>query len=87
LGFFSAVMKRQDPPQPWMNYVDVANNRGAFMRSNRVHFEIPANQPESLTKFYSEVFGWKFQKAALPGPEYWLCETRAQMVPESMVRS
>ena len=58
------------------------------MRNNRVvHFEIPANQPESLTKFYSEVFGWKFQKAALPGPEYWLCETRAQMVPESMVRS
>ena len=47
------------------------------MRSNRVHFEIPANQPESLTKFYSEVFGWKFQKAALPGPEYWLCETGA----------
>ena len=46
------------------------------MRNNRVvHFEIPANQPEALTKFYSEVFGWKFQKASLPGPEYWLCET------------
>jgi hypothetical protein len=46
------------------------------MRNNRVvHFEIPANQPESLTKFYSEVFGWKFQKTSLPGPEYWLCET------------
>ncbi|MGA7226491.1 MAG: VOC family protein [Candidatus Acidiferrales bacterium] len=46
------------------------------MTNNRVvHFEIPANQPEALTKFYSEVFGWKFQKASLPGPEYWLCET------------
>jgi predicted enzyme related to lactoylglutathione lyase len=46
------------------------------MRNNRVvHFEIPANQPEALTKFYNELFGWKFQKASLPGPEYWLCET------------
>jgi uncharacterized protein len=46
------------------------------MRSNRVvHFEIPANQPEVLTKFYAELFGWKFQRAPLPGPEYWLCDT------------
>jgi predicted enzyme related to lactoylglutathione lyase len=46
------------------------------MRDNRVvHFEIPANQPEALTKFYSEIFGWKFRKASLPGPEYWLCDT------------
>jgi predicted enzyme related to lactoylglutathione lyase len=46
------------------------------MRNNRVvHFEIPVNQPEALTKFYSEVFGWKFQKASLPGPEFWMCET------------
>jgi predicted enzyme related to lactoylglutathione lyase len=30
-----------------------------------------------LTKFYSEVFGWKFQEAALSGPEYCLCETGA----------
>ena len=46
------------------------------MSNNRVvHFEIPANQPEALTKFYTEVFGWKFHKADLPGPEYWLCDT------------
>jgi hypothetical protein len=46
------------------------------MANNRiVHFEIPANQPEALTKFYSDLFGWKFQKASLPGPEYWLCDT------------
>ena len=46
------------------------------MNNNRVvHFEIPANQPEALTKFYSSLFGWKFQKASLPGPEYWLCDT------------
>jgi len=46
------------------------------MANNRVvHFEIPADQPEALTRFYSDLFGWKFQKASLPGPEYWLCET------------
>jgi hypothetical protein len=40
-----------------------------------VHFEIPAEKPAQLTKFYSELFGWKFQKAPIPGPEYWLCDT------------
>ena len=46
------------------------------MGNNRiVHFEIPANEPQKLTKFYSDLFGWKFQKAAIPGPEYWLCDT------------
>jgi uncharacterized protein len=46
------------------------------MANNRiVHFEIPANNPVQLTKFYSELFGWKFQKAPIPGPEYWLCDT------------
>lgn len=49
------------------------------MASNRiVHFEIPAEQPEALTKFYSEMFGWKFQKASTPGPEYWLCSTGSE---------
>ncbi len=46
------------------------------MANNRiVHFEIPANQPEALTKFYGDLFGWKFQKFENPGPEYWFCET------------
>ena len=46
------------------------------MANNRVvHFEIPANQPEVLTKFYSDLFGWKFDKAPIPGPDYWLCDT------------
>jgi predicted enzyme related to lactoylglutathione lyase len=44
--------------------------------SNRVvHFEIPATEPQALTRFYSDLFGWKFQKAPIPGPEYWLCDT------------
>jgi predicted enzyme related to lactoylglutathione lyase len=46
------------------------------MANNRiVHFEIPANEPGALVRFYSELFGWKFQKAPMPGPEYWLCDT------------
>jgi predicted enzyme related to lactoylglutathione lyase len=46
------------------------------MAHNRiVHFEIPADQPEALTRFYGSLFGWKFQKAPMPGLEYWLCET------------
>jgi predicted enzyme related to lactoylglutathione lyase len=46
------------------------------MASNRVvHFEIPANQPEALTRFYGGLFGWTFHKAPMEGPEYWLCDT------------
>jgi predicted enzyme related to lactoylglutathione lyase len=46
------------------------------MANNRiVHFEIPANQPQRLTKFYGDLFGWKFEKAPIPGVEYWLCDT------------
>jgi predicted enzyme related to lactoylglutathione lyase len=46
------------------------------MANNRiVHFEIPASQPEALTKFYGDLFGWKFTRAPLPDAEYWLCET------------
>ena len=46
------------------------------MANNRVvHFEIPANEPEALTKFYGGLFGWTFQKAPIPGVEYWLCDT------------
>src|SRR5262245_62144155 len=49
------------------------------MASSRiVHFEIPANEPASLTKFYSSLFGWKFNKADIPVPEYWLCDTGSQ---------
>lgn len=32
-----------------------------------VHFEIPAEDPERMKKFYSSVFGWQLQQM---GPEY-----------------
>ncbi|MDA4112525.1 MAG: VOC family protein [Thaumarchaeota archaeon] len=40
-----------------------------------VHFEIPADNVEGLSKFYKDVFGWKFSKAPLPDMEYWLIST------------
>jgi predicted enzyme related to lactoylglutathione lyase len=40
-----------------------------------VHFEIPAKDPETLSKFYSEVFGWKFEKAPMEEMEYWMIST------------
>jgi predicted enzyme related to lactoylglutathione lyase len=46
------------------------------MSENRVvHFEIPAIEPKALAKFYSDLFGWKFQLDPIPGVEYWSCET------------
>ncbi len=46
------------------------------MASNRiVHFEIPATEPEPLTQFYGELFGWTFNKAPIPGMDYYVCET------------
>jgi len=40
-----------------------------------VHFEIPANDPASLSKFYSEVFGWKFNKEQMSDIDYWMIST------------
>jgi predicted enzyme related to lactoylglutathione lyase len=39
-----------------------------------VHFDISADNPEELKKFYESVFGWKFDK--WEGPmEYWMIQT------------
>ena len=40
-----------------------------------VHFEIPADEVESLSRFYTDVFGWKFSKSPMPEMEYWLIST------------
>jgi len=40
-----------------------------------VHFEIPASDAEKLARFYSTVFGWKIEKAPMPGMDYWLITT------------
>ena len=43
-----------------------------------VHFEIPANNPEKLSEFYKNLFGWKFEKMSMGEMgDYWMIETRA----------
>lgn len=37
------------------------------------HFEIPANDPEKLMKFYETSFGWKFDKWG--SEDYWMAMT------------
>ncbi|HEY2105705.1 MAG TPA: VOC family protein [Candidatus Binataceae bacterium] len=39
-----------------------------------IHFEIPAENPERAMQFYSNVFGWKFNKWAGP-MDYWVIST------------
>ncbi|HEY2346926.1 MAG TPA: VOC family protein [Xanthomonadaceae bacterium] len=38
-----------------------------------VHFEIQGTQPEALSRFYSDLFGWKCTQWG--GAPYWLVET------------
>ena len=39
-----------------------------------IHFDIPADNPARAQQFYSEIFGWKFDK--WNGPmEYWMAKT------------
>jgi predicted enzyme related to lactoylglutathione lyase len=43
-----------------------------------VHFEIPANNPEKLSGFYKDLFGWKFEKMSMGEMgDYWMIETKA----------
>ena len=45
-----------------------------------IHFEIPADNPDRAVRFYSDVFGWQFNK--WEGPvEYWLITTGADGQP------
>jgi uncharacterized protein len=40
-----------------------------------VHFEIPVSDSEKMSKFYGDLFDWKFEKQSMPGMEYWMIET------------
>ena len=48
--------------------------------SRVVHFEIHADDTDRASKFYSDVFDWKFQK--WDGPmDYWLVQTGEESEP------
>jgi uncharacterized protein len=40
-----------------------------------VHFEIPAGDPTVLSKFYGDVFGWKFRAIPMGDMTYYLSNT------------
>jgi predicted enzyme related to lactoylglutathione lyase len=40
-----------------------------------VHFEIPADDPEQLTSFYRDLFGWQVTKWGSDGMDYWMVQT------------
>ena len=40
-----------------------------------VHFEIHADNPERAVQFYSELFGWKFNRWGAAEPAYWVIVT------------
>jgi uncharacterized protein len=44
-----------------------------------VHFEIQGSDPEALARFYSELFGWKFNRWG--DAPYWLIETGPRDTP------
>jgi uncharacterized protein len=46
-----------------------------------VHFEIPASEPSKLTRFYEQLFGWKFTKME-GGMDYWLISHKDAKSPD-----
>ena len=40
-----------------------------------VHFEIPASDPDKLSKFYTDLFGWKIEKMSMGETDYWVTST------------
>ncbi len=49
------------------------------MSTRVVHFEIPSDQPDLLIDFYSNVFGWRFER--FRNQEYWNINTGDEMLP------
>lgn len=48
--------------------------------SRVIHFEISAEKPKEITRFYKNVFDWRFEK--WDGPmEYWLITTGEESEP------
>jgi uncharacterized protein len=46
------------------------------MQNAPVHFELPVNDPEKMSKFYSEAFGWKFEASPMgENQTYWMIST------------
>ena len=45
------------------------------MDNTIVHFEIPADNVQKLSKFYSNLFNWKIIHSPVEGMDYWIIHT------------
>lgn len=45
------------------------------MNNTVVHFEIPAEDVETLKSFYEKLFDWKFVETSMPRMDYWVIQT------------
>jgi predicted enzyme related to lactoylglutathione lyase len=60
--------------------VDTLSFRGANAMPRVIHFEIHAAEPARAVKFYTDLFGWNFQRWAGP-VDYWLIITGPEGTP------
>lgn len=40
-----------------------------------VHFEIPADDPDTLSRFYMDLFGWRIEKVPMGDSHYYVTST------------
>lgn len=57
-----------------MIYIDPFLNLTLSILNRVTHFELLADDPERVQKFYKKVFDWKFEKWDSP-MEYWMVRT------------
>jgi uncharacterized protein len=60
-----------------------------IMQNSLVHFELPVNDPEKMSRFYTEAFGWSFESHPMgEGQTYWMITTgpRGKSLPGGMYK-
>ena len=52
-----------------------------------VHYEIPVNDVDKMSKFYKDAVGWKFKKETMEGgEEYWLIDMGSKTIAGGMMK-
>jgi len=75
------VLAKLDPDyNAFMNKLLAQGDPLTQVRGRMVHFELPADDPDKLVEFYTDVFGWNIQK--WDGPiEYYMVSTGPESEP------
>ena len=63
--------------KPFSPFQSVVSER----RDRVIHFEIEADEPERLKKFYGDAFGWQYYPFGDPASPYWLTDTGSEPMP------